>query len=182
MASSAVWSLPPCLSADSTFCRMVGNSCVVAIVGRELLAHDEDLLPLPGRGLAAGVGQLARRLQELILVAPHEEYFEELQSQIAARGFAGDGDADQIRGLVIQAVRHVEVSLRERVALVEVDRRLAADRLIARDAPRRGRRRRRSDRKSTRLNSSHSQISYAVFCLKKKKQIEHPVNVRNTHR
>src|SRR5688572_30969642 len=26
----------------------------------------------------------------------------------------------------------------------------------------------RSDRKSTRLNSSHSQISYAVFCLKKK--------------
>src|SRR2546430_1602853 len=26
------------------------------------------------------------------------------------------------------------------------------------------------DRKSTRLNSSHSQISYAVFCLKKKKQ------------
>src|SRR2546430_3568144 len=38
------------------------------------------------------------------------------------------------------------------------------------------RRRRRSshrlrrDRKSTRLNSSHSQISYAVFCLKKKKK------------
>src|SRR2546430_10353081 len=26
-----------------------------------------------------------------------------------------------------------------------------------------------TDRKSTRLNSSHSQISYAVFCLKKKK-------------
>src|SRR2546430_4271388 len=34
------------------------------------------------------------------------------------------------------------------------------------------------DRKSTRLNSSHSQISYAVFCLKKKKKvplIEHDV-------
>src|SRR5690606_40898173 len=28
----------------------------------------------------------------------------------------------------------------------------------------------RSDRKSTRLNSSHVKISYAVFCLKKKKQ------------
>src|SRR2546427_6401867 len=28
-----------------------------------------------------------------------------------------------------------------------------------------------TDRKSTRLNSSHSQISYAVFCLKKKKTI-----------
>src|SRR5690348_18195093 len=30
---------------------------------------------------------------------------------------------------------------------------------------------RRRDRKSTRLNSSHPSISYAVFCLKKKKQI-----------
>src|SRR5688572_31373788 len=28
-----------------------------------------------------------------------------------------------------------------------------------------------ADRKSTRLNSSHSQISYAVFCLKKKKEV-----------
>src|SRR2546427_85780 len=32
------------------------------------------------------------------------------------------------------------------------------------------------DRKSTRLNSSHSQISYAVFCLKKKN-----ITVRTTH-
>src|SRR3712207_7664738 len=30
--------------------------------------------------------------------------------------------------------------------------------------------RRRGDRKSTRLNSSHANISYAVFCLKKKKR------------
>src|SRR5438270_6653737 len=30
------------------------------------------------------------------------------------------------------------------------------------------------DRKSTRLNSSHSQISYAVFCLKKKTAPERP--------
>src|SRR2546430_13050878 len=30
----------------------------------------------------------------------------------------------------------------------------------------------RRDRKSTRLNSSHSQISYAVFCLKKKKHMQ----------
>src|SRR5688572_33436318 len=34
----------------------------------------------------------------------------------------------------------------------------------------RGGERRHGDRKSTRLNSSHSQISYAVFCLKKKKK------------
>src|SRR3712207_8722242 len=29
------------------------------------------------------------------------------------------------------------------------------------------------DRKSTRLNSSHANISYAVFCLKKKKKVHH---------
>src|SRR5688572_31591690 len=35
------------------------------------------------------------------------------------------------------------------------------------------------DRKSTRLNSSHSQISYAVFCLKKKKT-QHNQNIFRT--
>src|SRR2546430_7613624 len=34
------------------------------------------------------------------------------------------------------------------------------------------------DRKSTRLNSSHSQISYAVFCLKKKKK---PAKMTRVH-
>src|SRR2546430_9530065 len=33
---------------------------------------------------------------------------------------------------------------------------------------------RAADRKSTRLNSSHSQISYALFCLKKKKRTLNP--------
>src|SRR2546427_6109201 len=37
------------------------------------------------------------------------------------------------------------------------------------------------DRKSTRLNSSHSQISYAVFCLKKKKKTS-LYEISNTHR
>src|SRR2546430_2978894 len=35
-----------------------------------------------------------------------------------------------------------------------------------------------TDRKSTRLNSSHSQISYAVFCLKKKTGSKAPVGAR----
>src|SRR5690625_6243903 len=51
--------------------------------------------------------------------------------------------------------------------------RLAPDTVLTRAGPRpRGRRParadRRRDRKSTRLNSSHVAISYAVFCLKKK--------------
>src|SRR2546429_5880850 len=37
----------------------------------------------------------------------------------------------------------------------------------------------RIDRKSTRLNSSHGYISYAVFCLKKKKQTPHSQTPRS---
>src|SRR2546430_6945354 len=38
-----------------------------------------------------------------------------------------------------------------------------------------------SDRKSTRLNSSHSQISYAVFCLKKKMDISWKIGMLRLH-
>src|SRR3989475_5551904 len=39
------------------------------------------------------------------------------------------------------------------------------------------------DRKSTRLNSSHSQISYAVFCLKKKKKLNQKrTRLNSSHR
>src|SRR2546430_10193758 len=37
------------------------------------------------------------------------------------------------------------------------------------------------DRKSTRLNSSHSQISYAVFCLKKKKKLVRSHSLERLH-
>src|SRR3989442_2109981 len=37
----------------------------------------------------------------------------------------------------------------------------------------------RTDRKSTRLNSSHVRISYAVFCLKKKKKAKHHTALRD---
>src|SRR5690348_18222514 len=57
--------------------------------------------------------------------------------------------------LLDQIVWAEVIRLLEEPALIrqELDRRLAAA---------------RSDRKSTRLNSSHPSISYAVFCLKKK--------------
>src|SRR3712207_8474114 len=42
--------------------------------------------------------------------------------------------------------------------------------LLAEDGPLVARLRAVGDRKSTRLNSSHANISYAVFCLKKKKK------------
>src|SRR3712207_6901557 len=41
---------------------------------------------------------------------------------------------------------------------------------------------RQRDRKSTRLNSSHANISYAVFCLKKKKKYKLRTRVRTSDR
>src|SRR2546421_6930452 len=50
----------------------------------------------------------------------------------------------------------------------------------ARGHARRGRIRVDRDRKSTRLNSSHDQISYAVFCLKKKKKRDNKAEGANS--
>src|SRR5438105_7831495 len=52
--------------------------------------------------------------------------------------------------------------------------RIARERLDARIGGRR-------DRKSTRLNSSHEWISYAVFCLKKKKKIKKKIGVKSSN-
>src|SRR3712207_7132575 len=60
----------------------------------------------------------------------------------------------------VHAVEVVEAAL-------ELDEHLVEAPALA--APRRERRLPTRDRKSTRLNSSHANISYAVFCLKKKK-------------
>src|SRR2546427_4115029 len=56
----------------------------------------------------------------------------------------------------------VDAPARERPGPGEVRAERAPGRAVSLGAQPRG------DRKSTRLNSSHSQISYAVFCLKKK--------------
>src|SRR5438034_11791912 len=66
------------------------------------------------------------------------------------------------------------LSLHDALPISRTARLLAFDRPFARRRELRGPRldrdrRRRLDRKSTRLNSSHTVISYAVFCLKKKK-------------
>src|SRR5205085_10388776 len=60
---------------------------------------------------------------------------------------------------------HVHETVDRRRRVVRMQRRqheVAGERGLDRDLG--------GDRKSTRLNSSHSQISYAVFCLKKKKK------------
>src|SRR6266496_3167542 len=62
-------------------------------------------------------------------------------------------------------------------------RRSEFDNLLLRNSAAKGTDVREGDRKSTRLNSSHVEISYAVFCLKKKKQnAKCRVNITNKKR
>src|SRR6266567_7718095 len=76
-----------------------------------------------------------------------------------------DGGCSASRAL-LKAVEHFRGG--PRVHPVEADLSWSFDRRFGGLPP--GFAERRTDRKSTRLNSSHSQISYAVFCLKKKKK------------
>src|SRR2546430_10966041 len=74
-------------------------------------------------------------------------------------------DVDALRPMLLEQVRHEDLRGRRVLDVGTGEGRLA---FVAASVGARviGER----DRKSTRLNSSHSQISYAVFCLKKKIQ------------
>src|SRR5438309_6576900 len=94
--------------------------------------------------------------------APAEIYTLSLHDALPISGRAGRGGGNAARGhLAIGDARDIVRSAPELRRSVRTS--LCAGVRTARDAER------RVDRKSTRLNSSHSSISYAVFCLKKKK-------------
>src|SRR2546428_2642835 len=79
------------------------------------------------------------------------------------RAAVGDVNAERDAALVCDQT----VAARKFPVLIE--RNIDKCDLVAVDLLGSRQRRRDRDRKSTRLNSSHDQISYAVFCLKKKK-------------
>src|SRR2546427_9150276 len=86
------------------------------------------------------------------------------RSREVAQWMAGQGLAagDTVAVLMENRVEILELVLAARLAglyAVVISTHLTAPEVVADE-----------DRKSTRLNSSHSQISYAVFCLKKKKK------------
>src|SRR2546422_6662889 len=88
---------------------------------------------------------------------PYTTLFRSHPGQRRPREMAPGGRAGLSEGRDAQAHADLEGAVRRRRAV------------------RRGRRGRTlsQDRKSTRLNSSHGYISYAVFCLKKKKKTSH---------
>src|SRR2546429_2830150 len=69
--------------------------------------------------------------------------------------------ADRLRGIAARAHRDSRAGMAAGTAQVDVRDRRSVVREFGDRAE--------ADRKSTRLNSSHGYISYAVFCLKKKK-------------
>src|SRR5690625_6568321 len=94
-------------------------------------------------------------------VDPHGEHHHRGHGQHLA-GVLGEGDPTAQNGYVNDhAVDGVEDDPEERYGDHEHSKNMV-------DTPR--------DRKSTRLNSSHVAISYAVFCLKKKKKKETSTN------
>src|SRR2546426_4210536 len=129
---------------------------VISSWSRQLSVSEQVGGPAASRGAAAttsrGVATPITRLRRL-RARPHSEELEEVVGQTDQRPLGGD--------FVIAA----EGEAPKGAALLRLTKDRLDDRLAARVDP--------PDRKSTRLNSSHLVISYAVFCLKKKKKKKH---------
>src|SRR6266511_5239424 len=135
----------------------------------------------------AGSDDLRGRLRRLVDVRTAEVEFDRhvledrARLRVVARGETADGDPDgfieraQTRKhvadeCVAARVREPDRVEHSRVGLGDTNGRVSFARL-----------RRDRDRKSTRLNSSHVKISYAVFCLKKKKKTRHNLKLLTTN-
>src|SRR5438477_7030299 len=90
---------------------------------------------------------------------PYTTLFRSLEPKLA--------DAYNNRGLALRSLRRFKEALDSFGKAIEANPKLSSASLNLRSE---------RDRKSTRLNSSHMSISYAVFCLKKKKN-----NKNTTH-
>src|SRR3712207_3962411 len=142
---------------------LVGELALARNAERTGLTGTYRLLPL-GPGLADGVGLVLAKAPKSL------DALRELTEVVASAA------APDVTLLVGGRVKHMTHAMNDVLGLgfTEVHATLARQKsrvLVAR-GPRPGVASsfpRRQDRKSTRLNSSHANISYAVFCLKKKK-------------
>src|SRR2546428_8464506 len=126
-------------------------------------AESRELAPLLRAERVAR--ELVQRQRELLVRDDHVLHDQEL-----AETCAEPQERLLVRRLhdVLPCGEAVQVRLQGRVLEVVHDGALDLHRAVL-SSPARWRSSAPSDRKSTRLNSSHDQISYAVFCLKKKK-------------
>src|SRR5256886_13941473 len=122
----------------------------------------------------------ALQLQRLYTNRERAEGAEKEQAQHVQQMDQSLQDADKQRGILgvrrqraqssIVEARENSNSAYQLVQRIERDLAVSQERIIGLEHQR--------DRKSTRLNSSHSQISYAVFCLKKKKKNQYDMKLQ----
>src|SRR2546426_4188098 len=109
-------------------------------------------------------GAVDRREQDVVEAEVHAELpamMDEMVDVCAHHGAARHGHEDTVA--MLERPDHREVGV------LSSSERLAGGADVLVELGQQRRRRLEADRKSTRLNSSHLVISYAVFCLKKKK-------------
>src|SRR2546430_14015935 len=111
-----------------------------------------------------------------VLVLPLFYFFTILQTTMSFFFFFNDTATTEIYTLSLHDALPISRARPAR-RRIPMDRRTAGS--LASRPPRSPRSWSVRDRKSTRLNSSHSQISYAVFCLKKKKKIKQHNIIQN---
>ena len=97
-----------------------------------MLAHDDDLVPVAAFVVTPNLLDAACRINECVAVTPHEVDFAKLGQQVQPVSFGLEGTIDQVGGLVVEAIGHVEIGLGNRVALIEVDGSLAAESILHR--------------------------------------------------
>ena len=108
------------------------------MVRGNLLTHDDDLVPLGTGSASQHRAQTVRGIDERIPVTPDKVNLAKLAEEILAIGLESERTVDQIGGLVVQAVRHVEIGFGHRIGLIQVYRGLATEGVIKRNSFNRG--------------------------------------------
>ena len=85
------------------------------MISRDLLTHDNNLVPIRIRVATDHRAHSACSVNKCIPVAPDKIDFAELRQIILAVGIDGECAVDQVGGLVIKAVRHVEIGFGNRI-------------------------------------------------------------------
>src|SRR2546421_6147592 len=129
---------------------------------REIAAKSEGARVLPF-GQVAALNETATKSGSRMAFVTLEDMVGTVEITVFPEPFKAA--AEHLRG-------RQPVLVRGRIDDADKGRVVLADDIRPLEAALPAHRRRARDRKSTRLNSSHDQISYAVFCLKKKKNTD----------
>ena len=102
------------------------------VIAGYLLPHDDDLVPISRFSFTNRALQAASRVDKRVAVTPDKVDFAQLGQQVGTIRFKRQRAVDEVCGLVIETIGHMEISLGNRIGLVEIDRGFAAERVLQR--------------------------------------------------